>query len=37
MVLPRSVVKVIDNSGIKFIRCIKITSSTNNRWAKYGE
>ncbi|PIM94957.1 50S ribosomal protein L14 [Candidatus Hodgkinia cicadicola] len=37
MILPRSVVKVIDNSGIKFIRCIKITGSTNKRWAKYGE
>ncbi|PIM95102.1 50S ribosomal protein L14 [Candidatus Hodgkinia cicadicola] len=29
--------KVIDNSGIKFIRCIKITGSTTKRWTKCGE
>ncbi|PIM94835.1 50S ribosomal protein L14 [Candidatus Hodgkinia cicadicola] len=37
MILPRSIIKVGDNSGVKFIRCIKIIGSTNKRWAKYGE
>ncbi|PIM95118.1 50S ribosomal protein L14 [Candidatus Hodgkinia cicadicola] len=37
MILSRSVVKVMDNFGIKFIRSIKTTDSTTKRWVKYGE
>ncbi|PIM96585.1 50S ribosomal protein L14 [Candidatus Hodgkinia cicadicola] len=37
MIFPRTIIKVADNSGIKFVRCIKIIGSTNKRCARWGE
>ncbi|PIM95729.1 50S ribosomal protein L14 [Candidatus Hodgkinia cicadicola] len=37
MIFPRTIIKVTDNSGIKFVRCIKVMGSTNKRCANCGE
>lgn len=37
MIQPRTILKVIDNSGAKLIQCFGILGSTRKRYAKIGE
>ncbi len=37
MIQPRTIIKAIDNSGVKSLRCIKVIGSSCKRWARYGE
>lgn len=37
MIQERSILKVADNSGAKFIRCFRILGGTRHRYAKIGD
>lgn len=37
MIQQRSVLKVIDNSGAKIVRCIKVLGGFNKRYARLGD
>jgi large subunit ribosomal protein L14 len=37
MIQPRSILKVADNSGAKFVRCFKVLGGTRRRWAQLGD
>ena len=37
MIQPRSILKVIDNTGAKVIQCIKVLGGTRRRYAQIGD
>lgn len=37
MIQPRSILKVIDNTGAKIIQCIKVLGGTRRRYAQIGD
>jgi large subunit ribosomal protein L14 len=37
MIQPRTILKVLDNSGAKTVRCIKITKGFKKKYAKLGD
>ncbi|MFP3039250.1 MAG: uL14 family ribosomal protein [Candidatus Hodgkinia cicadicola] len=37
MIQAQTVVKVGDNSGVRYVRCIKVLGASKKRWAKLGE
>lgn len=37
MIQERSILKVADNSGAKFVRCFRILGGTRHRYAKVGD
>jgi large subunit ribosomal protein L14 len=37
MIQPRTMLKVIDNTGAKIIQCIQVLGGTRRRWAQIGD
>ncbi|WGS83433.1 MAG: 50S ribosomal protein L14 [Candidatus Hodgkinia cicadicola] len=37
MIQLQTVVKTADNSGVRYVRCIKVLGSSKKRWAKLGD
>ncbi len=37
MIQPQSIIKTADNSGVRFVRCIRVLGSSYKKWASYGD
>ncbi|XXM90100.1 uL14 family ribosomal protein [Candidatus Hodgkinia cicadicola] len=37
MIQMQTVIKTADNSGIRYVRCIKVLGASKKRWAQIGE